>query len=143
MGKTTEPETYGKALLTRAVARAGSGYALARTTEIQESHISEALKGKRQVPASWVLKLARVAEVDPLQAMEHHDAERAERKKKRQQLSRSVLAGAAAICAIFGTLSGEQARASLVSHAHETAVNCVYIVSRRVRTLVSRLRAWA
>jgi hypothetical protein len=121
--------SYGKDLLDRATAKAGSRYALHKLTEIDESDLSKAASGKRDVPASWVLKLARVAEVDPLQAMEQHDAERAERKKKRQQLSRSVLAGVAAICAISGTLSAGQARASVVSHAHERAVNCVYIVS--------------
>lgn len=91
---------YGRDLLERAAANAGSRYALSKMTGIPESALSYAWNGKRQVPASWVLKLARVAEVDPTEAMEFWDLEQAEKKRRRQQSLRSALGGAAATFAI-------------------------------------------
>lgn len=124
---------YGKTLLDRAIEQAGSRYALSKITEIPQSHLSDAFHEKREVPASWVLKLARVAGVDPTEAMEMHDLERAEKKRARRLLSSSVVAGVAAICATFGTTDTAHA-----TSLHAEQVNSVYIVSSWLRALYAR-----
>lgn len=73
---------YGKDLLALAIECAGTKYVLAQMTGIQESHLSEAERGIRNVPASWVYRLAQVAGVDPAQAMGTYDSERLLRPKK-------------------------------------------------------------
>lgn len=78
---------YARDLLAAAAAKAGSRYALAQITGIDESDLSKAARGKRGVPASWILPLARVAKIDPTEAMEFWDLERAE-KKRSGRLSR-------------------------------------------------------
>lgn len=128
--------SYGKDLLAKAVAEAGSGYALAKTTEIAESHISEAMRGKRDVPASWVLKLARVAGVDPTEAMENHDLERAEKKRLRQLSSRSAVAGAVATFAIFVSSAGD-------SMAHQWTENASRAIDLSIHRLKLALRQMA
>lgn len=68
---------YSASLLRRAVkAAGGSRYALSKLTDLPESHLSEVWHGKRRVPAAWVLPLAKVAGVDPADAMERHARER-------------------------------------------------------------------
>jgi len=86
---------YGKDLLDRATAKAGSRYALSKITGIPQSDMSDVVHGRREVPASWVLKLARVAEVDPTEAMEFWDYDRAEKKRLRRLWSSSAQGGAA------------------------------------------------
>jgi DNA-binding transcriptional regulator YdaS (Cro superfamily) len=133
-GKTM---TYGKDLLTKAVAKIGTRYALAKATGLAESEISRAWNGKRDVPASWVLPLARVAEVDPTEAMESWDLERAEKKRLRQQLLRSAVAGVAAMCAAFG-ISVEDARAAIRSAPAPS--NLISYTSSKVRRTREQLR---
>lgn len=93
--------SYGKDLLDRAAAKAGSRYALAKITGIDEGDLSKAAKGTRNVPASWVLPLARVAEVNPTEAMEFWDLERAEKKRRRRLSSSSAAGGVAATLLTF------------------------------------------
>lgn len=88
---------YGKDLLDRAAAKAGSRYALSKLTGIAESNLSRATHGTRDIPASWVLPLARVAEVDPTEALEMWDLERAEKKRLRRQSLRLALGGGVVI----------------------------------------------
>jgi DNA-binding transcriptional regulator YdaS (Cro superfamily) len=125
---------YGKDLLDRAAAKAGSRYALSKVTGIPESNLSEATHGKRNVPASWVLKLARVAEIDPTEAMEMHDLERAEKKRLRRHLSRLGVAGVAAICATLSS-SGDG-----LAHQFSAATSRVEFT---VLNIVSKILAWA
>lgn len=101
---------YGKDLLERAAAKAGSRYALSKLTGIPQSDMSNVVTGKRDVPASWVLKLARIAEIDPTEAMESWDLERSEKKRLRRPSLRSAAAGVAAICAIFASSGDASAR---------------------------------
>lgn len=81
---------YGKDLLDKAAAKAGSRYALAKQTGIAESGLSRAANGERDVPASWVLPLAQIAGVDPIKAMEQWTRERAAKKKARQDVAGRV-----------------------------------------------------
>lgn len=119
--------SYGKALLARATEQAGSGYALAKVTGLAESHISEAMRGKRDVPASWVLKLARVAGIDPTEAMENHDLERSEKKRLRRQSLHSAVGGVVATLLLFASSGDASARA--FSATVNRTVDCVRIVS--------------
>jgi DNA-binding transcriptional regulator YdaS (Cro superfamily) len=123
--------SYGKQLLDRAAAKAGSRYALAKLTDISQGNMSEVASGKRHVPASWILKLARIAEIDPTEAMEHWDLERSELKKKRRQWSSSAAAG---VGATWLTIASMQLAGSYeVSATVRAAINSLYIVSNRLR----------
>lgn len=130
--------TYGKDLLARAAEKAGSRYALAKLTGLDEGDLSKAARGKREVPASWVLKLARVAGIDPTEAMEMHDLERSEKKRARRLLSRSAAAGVAAICAIFGSTGDATGHQS--NTARNLLANSISCTSCRLRKLFARLR---
>jgi DNA-binding transcriptional regulator YdaS (Cro superfamily) len=123
---------YGKDLLAKASEAAGSRYALAKLTGIAESNLSDAWNGKRQVPASWILKLARVAGVDPTEAMEFHDLERAEKKRLRRQSLPLAAAGAVAILLTFAS-SGEAwaHRWSEATNLHEIDASTHRIYRRR------------
>lgn len=79
---------YGNDLLALAIEAARTKYVLAQLTGIQESHLSEAERGKRQVPASWINRLALIAGVDPAGAMHAFDSERLLRPKKSSPLVR-------------------------------------------------------
>ncbi len=127
--------SYAKNLLDRATATAGSRYALAKLTGLNESDLSKAANGKRGVPAAWVLPLARVAGVDPTEAMEFWDMDRAEKKRLRRQLSSSVPGGGAATSPT-SSASGERVRRPKGSgesdpQADSSAFDRVHIVSTR------------
>jgi len=102
---------YGKDLLTKAVERAGSRYKLSQITAIPQSDLSDAWNGKRGVPASWVLRLARVAGVDPTEAMELHDLERSQAKKNPPLSWRLGVGGAAVLWLASWSASSEAAQA--------------------------------
>lgn len=131
--------SYGKRLLDQAAEKAGSRYALAKLTEIDEGDLSKVASGKRDVPASWVLKLARVAGIDPTEAMEMHDLERAEKKRLRRQLSHSAVVGVVATLLIFGgTAEKGQAQSVTVTSLDDLTAYASYLL-RWIRSRLSRI----
>jgi hypothetical protein len=129
---------YGKELLTAAAEKAGSRYALAKATGIAESALSYAWNGKRDVPASWVLPLSRVAGVDPTEAMENWDLDRAEKKRLRRSLSHSAAVGAVAMWLCFASSGDAQAQAS--DESTSLARGLTAYASYRLARWLARLR---
>lgn len=133
---------YGKDLLTAAVEKAGSRYALSKATGLAESELSRVWNGQRDVPASWVLPLARVAEVDPTEALENWDLERAEKKRLRQQLSRSAVGGVVATLLTFASSVGGWDRPSHAANVHQPIDVVAHRIYRGLQRVLRSMRPW-
>lgn len=134
--------SYGKALLTAAAEKAGSRYALSKLTDIPQSHMSDVILGRRDVPASWVLKLSRVAGVDPTEAMEHWDLDQAEKKRLRRLSSRSEAGGVVATLLFFVVsvvmLAWPLHAGAASGQALHSAVDRLHIVLRAVLLFIRK-----
>lgn len=134
--------SYGKDLLTAAVEKAGSRYALAKITAIDEGRLSRAWHGERAVPASWVFPLAQAAGVDPGEALEHFHAEQAEKKRALRRSGGGVAATLLLFALSAAMLSGLPGPASAKGLTAEAGrFDLVHIVSRLLSTIVGWLRA--
>lgn len=129
---------YSKTLIDKAVANAGSRYRLAKQLGVSEQNLHAVYHQRRPLPMTWVYALAKLANVDPGEALEHVTDDKLSAQGKPRPLSALGVGGAEAVFDTSGlTAEAKKRRAKGPHEADEKGRNLTFlhIVSSSLATI--------